>query len=258
MPEPRCRLVAYALRQQLGLGNGFVDPFVVLRERGAVVVRHAVSDDGNIDGSYRLVDDQAFVFINSSRPAVRQRFTAAHELGHHELDAPASRVDIVDVDVFGVTGLHQDMNHFAGAFLIDSMGARKLRAAGLTGDALVAATMAEFVVSLKAAAIELKYLHLITPQQCNDLISRREADDFRVGDFVAQFGLTMPADPGQIEELDPSYMAMVKSRYEHGALNLTAVAAAVRMSEPDAQEWLDFEGAKAPEPVEDDGFYLPG
>ena len=254
MPEPHCRLVAHALRQELGLGHGRVDPFAVLRDRGVVVVRHEVADDGNIDGSYRLVEDQAFVFINSKRPVVRQRFTAAHELGHHELDAAARRVDIVDVDVFGVTGVHRDMNHFAGAFLIDSMGARKLREKGLTGDALVAATMAEFVVSLKAAAIELKYLRLISEQECSDVIGRRDADDFRVGNFVAQFGLTMPADPVDAEELDPAYLAFVKSRYERGGLNVTAVAAALRVNESDAQQWLDREGVKAPKPFEEDGF----
>jgi Zn-dependent peptidase ImmA (M78 family) len=238
----------------LGLGHGRVDPFAVLRDRGVVVVRHAVVDDGDIDGSYRLVEDQAFVFINSKRPVVRQRFTAAHELGHHELDVAARRVDIVDVDVFGVTGVHRDMNHFAGAFLIDSMGARKLREEGLTGDALVAATMAAFVVSLKAAAIELKYLRLISEHECSDVIGRRDADDFRVGNFVAQFGRTMPADPVDTEELDPAYLALVKSRYERGGLNVTAVAAALRITEPEAQRWLDREGVKAPRPFEDDGF----
>jgi Zn-dependent peptidase ImmA (M78 family) len=257
VPEPRCRLVAYALRQQLGLGNGWVDPFAVLRDRGAVVVRHAVTDDGDIDGSYRLVDEQAFVFVNSKRPAVRQRFTAAHELAHHELDAPAQRLDIVDLDIYGVTGVHQDMNHFAGAFLIDSRGVRKMREEGLTGDALVGAAIAEFAVSFQAAVIELKYLHLITKAEHDDLMTRRDAEDFRVGDFVGQFGLTQRPDTGPPEELDPSYLAMVKSRYEHGGLNVTAVATALRIDEPAAQEWLEGQGVKAPEPIEDHGFYFP-
>jgi Zn-dependent peptidase ImmA (M78 family) len=241
----------------MGLGHSWVDPLAVLRGRGAVVVRHAVTDDGDIDGSYRLVDGQAFVLVNSKRPAVRQRFTAAHELAHHELDAPARRVDIVDLDVYGVTGVHREMNYFAGAFLIDSMGVRKMREGGLTGDALVAATIAEFEVSFKAAAIELKYLRLISEQECNDLMSRRDADDFRVGDFVEQSGRTMQADPGPAEEMDPSYLAMVKSRYEHGGLNDTAVAAALRTSVPAAHEWLESQGVKAPRLVGDEGFYLP-
>lgn len=249
--------MAHALRQELGLEHGRVDPFAVLRERGAVVVRHAVTDDGDIDGSYRLVGEQAFVFVNSKRPAVRQRFTAAHELAHHELDVPARRVDIVDVDVYRVTGVHRDMNYFAGAFLIDSLGVRKMREEGLRGDALVAATITEFEVSFKAAAIELKYLRLISEPEYNDLSGRRDADDFRVGDFVAQFNRTIPADPGPAEELDPSYLAMVKTRYERGGLNVTAVAAALRVSLPAAHEWLDCQGVQAPEQVEDEGFYLP-
>jgi hypothetical protein len=132
-----------------------------------------------------------------------------------------------------------------------------MREEGLTGDALVAAAIAEFAVSFQAAVIELKYLHLITKAEHDELMTRRDAEDFRVGDFVDQFGLTLRPDTGPPEELDPSYLAMVKSRYEHGGLNVTAVATALRIDEPAAQEWLEGQGVKAPEPIEDDGFYLP-
>jgi Zn-dependent peptidase ImmA (M78 family) len=217
-----------------------------------------VNDDGDMDGNYRLVDEQAFVFVNSNRPAVRQRFTAAHELAHHELDVPSARANIVDLDVFAVQGTHRDMNYFAAAFLIDQSGACKLKDEGLAGDALVAATIAKFEMSLEAAAIELKYLHLITKQQCDDLVARRADDQFRVGEFLAEFGHAMPMDPGVAEEMDPSFLAMVKSRYERGGLNLTAVAAALRTSVPAAQRWLEETGAKGPAVVQDDGgFYLP-
>jgi Zn-dependent peptidase ImmA (M78 family) len=251
-------MAAHALRQELALGHGWVDPFAALRQRGVVLVRHAVKDEGDLDGNYRLVDDQAFVFVNSSRPAVRQRFTAAHELGHHELDVASVRANIVDADVYGVQGTHRDMNFFAAAFLIDQAGACQMRDEGLAGEALVAATIARFEVSFKAAAIELKYLHLITTQQYDDLVARHADEEFRVGEFVAQFGHTMPTGPSVSEELDPSFLAMVKRRYERGGLNLTAVAAALRTSMQGAQGWLEEAGAKGPAVVQDDGgFYLP-
>jgi hypothetical protein len=173
------------------------------------------------------------------------------------MDLPAARANIVDVDVYGVQGTHRDMNYFAAAFLIDSVGACKMRDEGLAGNALVAATIARFEVSFKAAAIELKYLHLITKEQYDALVARRADEEFRVGEFVAQFGRTMPADPGVAEEMDPSFLAMVKSRYERGGLNLTAVAASLRTNALAAQQWLEDVGAKAPAVVEDDGFFLP-
>ena len=229
-----------------------------MRQRGVIVVRYPIAGDRSIDGSYRLAGGQAFVYVNSSRSraAVRQRFTAAHELGHHEIDLPADRTNIVDDDVYRIYGPHREMNEFAAAFLIDPVGARELERDGLTGDRLVAATISKFSVSFKAAAIELKHLDLISKGDCEDLMARRDEEDFRVGEFVEGYGFAMPEGAWD-RELDPSYLELVKRRYERGSLNVTAVAAALRVGESEAQAWLDESGACSPAVRGDEGLFLP-
>jgi Zn-dependent peptidase ImmA (M78 family)/DNA-binding XRE family transcriptional regulator len=239
--EKQVRASAQAVRQRLGLGHGRVDPIEALRSLGVQVVQHRVSDpgDASVDGIYWIYDGTPSVFLNTKKDYRRQRFTAAHELGHHELDQGLSET-VVDTNVFdlGNDRRHEEKNWFAGAFLIDEHGARELQANKLYDEELVAATMAYFDVSLPAAARELEVLNLLPTQRKEDILARWRQKTLTAGALLARYHYPSPDGRSGNEEFDPTYLAAVKQRYESGALNLTAVARALRMSESDASDWL--------------------
>lgn len=53
----------------------------ICRTLGIRVSLYDAPEDGN-DGISLLLDDHPFIFVSNSTPRARQRFTAAHELGH--------------------------------------------------------------------------------------------------------------------------------------------------------------------------------
>jgi Zn-dependent peptidase ImmA (M78 family) len=61
-----------------------IDPAHIARAEG-LHVQALPQEDLALSGSYRRAGDQAAVFVNPEEPSVRQRFTVAHELGHHFL-----------------------------------------------------------------------------------------------------------------------------------------------------------------------------
>ena len=56
-----------------------INPFELLKEQNAVIT---YSDFDKMEGLLLYDKKQSFVSININRPITRQRFTAAHELGH--------------------------------------------------------------------------------------------------------------------------------------------------------------------------------
>ncbi len=104
------------LRRQLGLGNApVVDVAATLRSAGLKLVQRRLGQGGP-DGMYVRRGDVAFVLLNNDKYLPRQRFTAAHELGHHMLGHRAA----IDEDVLDVKGRSQEeeANTFAASFLV--------------------------------------------------------------------------------------------------------------------------------------------
>lgn len=253
--ERRVRDAARSFRTKWGLGNDRVDPFEALRLVGAEVVRFPLNDAPTVDGIYRVVDGRVFVLVNTAnKPIERQRFTGAHELGHHELDG-TDESEIVDVNVDRpADARHAEMNTFAAAFLIDEFGAKELYRAGMRGDALVANVMARFGVSLPAAAFELKNLGLLPIADCDDLLRRKESSSFRVKGFLRQHGFEIETNDAWQRELDPEFVGVTIRRYERGSLNDVALAAALR-TDVDSLAWILAErgaAVRAPAPRSDE------
>jgi Zn-dependent peptidase ImmA (M78 family) len=94
---------ALALRQRLGLGDDAVDLEAVAARREALVFQHAFGGDAP-DGMYAFDGKAAVIVVNAAKPPQRQRFTLAHELGHHELHRVRGPTRIVDADVTSTTG----------------------------------------------------------------------------------------------------------------------------------------------------------
>ena len=64
------------------------------------------------------------MFLNGDQPVQRQRFTLAHELGHHRLGHAAVVDGVEEVDGKSDDPLEQQANAFAGEFLAPDQALR--------------------------------------------------------------------------------------------------------------------------------------
>ncbi len=125
---------AQALRLELNLGFAPVNVWDVIRDRGVKLARHEFGE-GRGDGFYLWHGGRALITINSSERASKQRFTAAHELGHHELHRfEADELAIADKNVSNTGGDPREVvaNAFAGYMLAPDEALRQ-DLAGRTG-----------------------------------------------------------------------------------------------------------------------------
>jgi Zn-dependent peptidase ImmA (M78 family) len=177
---------AEAIRHELDLGHGLVDPFVVADQLGIELVRFPVVD-GSLEGMYRPTELGGYIFVNSQAVYVRQRFTAAHELGHHRLHGTTtfveSTIDAPD---------DWEANRFAEAFLVDPTGVRRLLA-GVEHDvaSMVARTCDEYWVSPSASGIALKRFGVISEPELASFL----AEGWSYASILTANGLRPRPDP---------------------------------------------------------------
>jgi Zn-dependent peptidase ImmA (M78 family) len=142
-----------------------IDVFEFLRGRTDVVFVRRSGSNPQLDGIY-VRDERTktgFIYLNRAKPLGRQRFTAAHEFGHHVL----GHVDELDVDVMAEQQPQeeQDANRFAGEFLVPARGVmkfvikEKLDPTRLEGAVMVAR---HFRVTLQPAVFQLRRADLLT------------------------------------------------------------------------------------------------
>lgn len=62
-----------------------IDPFQIAERAGVDVVREFSWQSGGVSGVFSLENQRPRIQVNPWEPEVRQRFTAAHELGHFML-----------------------------------------------------------------------------------------------------------------------------------------------------------------------------
>jgi Zn-dependent peptidase ImmA (M78 family) len=126
---------------------------VHLLEAHGVRVFSLADDCREVDAFSLIRDDRPFAFLNTDRSAERQRFDAAHELGHLLLHGGAPRVHGRDREA--------EANRFAAAFL---MPRRAVLAQGLREATLdrVLAAKRHWTVSAMAMTHRLHELHLLS------------------------------------------------------------------------------------------------
>jgi Zn-dependent peptidase ImmA (M78 family) len=121
MPREHVReaiAAARVAREELGLGleQPVHDLLRIAEETEKVPV--AVLGLGNgVAGAYLVRRSQPFVFLNGAQAVQRQRFTLAHELGHHRLGHAAVVDGVEEVEGRSDEPLEQQANAFAGEFL---------------------------------------------------------------------------------------------------------------------------------------------
>lgn len=223
------------MRHELDLGHAFVDPFHVADRLGIEVVRFPV-EDGSVEGMYRP-DEGGYIFVNSQASFVRQRFTAAHELGHHRLHGDRAFVEatLEEPDDW-------EAHCFAEAFLIDPVGVRQLLAdSGHDVPRMVALACEAYWVSPSAAGITLRHLDLIGQAE----LDRFLGESWSYPSLLRKHGREVRPEPAVgITEFPPQFRERVLRLVKTGqlaveraapmlGLSLAALAGDSEIAEPD-------------------------
>lgn len=180
-----------ARRARLDMGFGLEGPLPDLLEAvegpgGAQVI---VLDLGEaVAGACLQRAGLVLLFVNGADPAVRQRFTLAHEFGHFRL----GHADVIDrpADVFGAQYDPSEVaaNYFAAEFLMPGQAVRRwARGRQLRLDEVVRLA-GEYGVSAKAARIRLETAGALRDR---DLAARLDAEIDEEGlhrDLAGWFG----------------------------------------------------------------------
>jgi Zn-dependent peptidase ImmA (M78 family) len=172
--------MTYELLSEHGMQRTIPVPLTALAEALGVTVVRTVFTDLTISGLIILQNGRATIHVNPQEPLVRQRFTAAHELGHYWLHLRAQHaeggfvdtkmtIEAVDDPVDDLaepaiafrrqnsTGPHErDANRFAAALLMPAPLVR----ATYNAPADLPRLAEWFGVSLGSLAIRLRELHL--------------------------------------------------------------------------------------------------
>jgi Zn-dependent peptidase ImmA (M78 family) len=189
-PSPP-QAAAEALRHELDLDHGYVDVFDVAHRLGIELIRFP-APDGTLDGIYEPTERGGYAFVNSNAPFVRQRFTLAHEIGHHRLHGDQRVIDYSIDD-----SNDWEAQRFAEAFLIDEVGSARL-IADLEDVVVVriAHTCGLFCVSPAAAAIALKRYGLIQPGSADEFIKN---NTLSYHNLLSAFGLPARTEPEKLQ-----------------------------------------------------------
>jgi Zn-dependent peptidase ImmA (M78 family) len=109
---------ARVARQELGLGldQPVHDILRVIEETQRLPVSVLRLGEG-VAGAYIVRRSRPFIFLNGAQPVTRQRFTLAHELGHHRLGHAAVVDGVSQVEGKSDEPIEQQANAFAGEFL---------------------------------------------------------------------------------------------------------------------------------------------
>jgi len=228
---------ARALRFEMRLGDAPIDIYTVIRERGiALAFRNLGSDDGR----YLFHAGMGLVIVTTTTVAARQRFTAAHELGHHEMHRFVGEAEtetyIVDRDVTRADGARREVeaNAFASCLLLPSeaLMARFPRPRTKIGLEQVIDLMRLYRVSLPTAVFRLHNTGRITPAHRDALL--------RAGDGQVQQLLGDPEDPrteaapdALVRNLSKLYRAdLIPAERLGEALHIQAAQVVDRFGEP--------------------------
>ncbi len=228
------------LRLSLGIGvEPIGDLWGLIRGQGVELAFNPFGTGGP-DGVYRYDGQHALIVINSSKqPIARQRFTAAHELGHHLLHRKAGQpMQASDTDIFatgGITGKadsEKEADAFAG-YLLAPTGAMA-QAFGGKDRSLVSAEdvvdlMHKFGTTFRTTVFRLHNSDRIAAADRDRLIRESQG---RVESLRVQKGHDREEVSGA--PLPPSFVTTVVSQHARGVIDDERLAALLRTSREEA------------------------
>ncbi|MGO4246471.1 ImmA/IrrE family metallo-endopeptidase [Paenarthrobacter sp. RAF54_2] len=149
---------AELVRQRWSLGDRPIVNMVHLLESKGVRVAALSHDYTDIDAFCFIRDSKPYVFLNTSRSAERQRFDAAHELGHLVLHSEQ------DMDPSTSKERESEANSFAASFLMPRTAVLSQSMRGASLDRILAAR-SFWKVSAMALTHRLHELSLLSDWQ---------------------------------------------------------------------------------------------
>lgn len=184
-------------REELGLGldGPLADVLDAVEGPGAVPV--LVADlGGETAGAYK--PDFPLIFVNGRQAVRRQRFTVAHEFGHHRLGHHERKLLDTPADMAGRTHDPQEVqaNAFAAEFLAPAQAVRAWWSAAQpeTVDLEVVVRLAsDFGISAPAALYRLTALRVLGDQARIRRLEREIEEDLHVA-LGRRFGLAERSD----------------------------------------------------------------
>lgn len=146
--------IADRVRAHLGLPSGPVRNLTATLEKAGVIIGMSNFYGASVSGvSFRAPGHLPLIVLNSHMPADRLRFTLAHELGHLVMHR------------FPTTGMEDEANDFASAFLMPEDDMRSAFLGRKFGMELLAALKPEWRVAMQALLMRAERLDIITSNQ---------------------------------------------------------------------------------------------
>lgn len=240
---------ALALRHRLRLSDGPVNVWEVIRRAGVALALEDFGEEGG-DGRYLNKDGRALIVINIANRVSRQRFTAAHELGHHEMHRHTQRNLVIrDDDIFGRPNdpLEKAANAFAGNFLAPAAGlAERLgekRGKHVTAEDVVS-LMGDFGLSYEATVNRLNNANLINQAQRLSLLEEGRGNvEWMLNEAgIDEAKLFPPKQP-----LPADYVDRVITLWKHRHISDIRFAEMMRLSTAEADAYRERHGITRPE-----------
>ena len=240
---------ALELRLELGLGDEPIpDLWTLVRDRTAQLAFRPFGAAAG-DGLYLWNGDTALIIANSStRSRLRQRFTVAHELGHHELHRPAEGSYLhTDKDIFASTDpVEQEANAFASHLLAPDPAIKRALAEWQVTDispVVIARLMQRYGISYETAVFRTHNSGVINAGQRDRLLDAKRSSGVRAFCDQIHFNefLSFPPAGG----LPGPFEADVVQAYRAGGIGDDRLAELLRLPRLEALERVREAGVEA-------------
>lgn len=232
---------ARALRSELGLGDAPIDIRDVIRRRGITLAIGAFPSEWG-DGRYVKKGSRHLILLNASLGgAARARFTAAHELGHHELHRDNRDVVVfVDTDIQSPAARkpahEREADAFAAYLLAPSEALRRdldgVAAKDVTPET-VFQLMKRYGLSYQSLVYRLHNTNLISATIRNRLLLDGEG---RVHELEELHGKREDDDFFSRPLLPPEFRRAALRMYGNRHITLKRLAELLRVAEAEAEQ----------------------
>jgi Zn-dependent peptidase ImmA (M78 family) len=233
---------AQALRLEEDLGFAPINVWDVARRRGCEVTRHHFGE-GRGDGLYRWDEKRrvALIVVNASERPAKQRFTAAHELGHHEMHRfTNSDVEFADQDVYATGGDpdEQSANAFASYLLAPDEALKRELGEKRQKDLAaldVVELMRKFGLSYESTVYRLHNAGLVNAANRDRLLDEGRG---QVELLMAEIGFDEDASFPAGEDYEKAVASRALALYRDAAISAEVLAEALGAATPEEAEHL--------------------
>jgi Zn-dependent peptidase ImmA (M78 family) len=238
---------AQALRHREQLGFEPVDIWQVLERLEIPVAIRDFGDEAG-DGLYLWEQGEPFIVINKRNRPSRQRFTAAHELGHHEMHRfDTDRLVLADQDIYGSQDDWEiEANAFAADFLAPGEGIRQ-RIGDRAGEEITQDMVVELIGTFGLSYDAMTY-RLLNAQLINRAQRDALADNPMVETRMRRAGIDDNANSKPPAHLPRSHISASLRLYEDHVVTSDRLGELLDMTGPEA---IVFAQSRGVSPVDE-------